>query len=541
MIRKSLLILLVILFSCCNFASAYTLDDIEWVSSIDSTTLHWGDTVTNDDYVVTAEDFNEEGFVHLTIKKNGELVDFASLQVGGSFEYRDEVDGEDVRVYVKGVDPDIDEWNGQEDPTTEIQIYRRGLPELDITIDTDKDTYDPKQVSSPDVITATITVKNNGNAKAEDVEMTIDTNGLELYDGDLTHSFSTLEINEVTDPVVIKLTVPHLWDENDFEIKPIVDCYDINDDLHGFNETKTLTVVEKAKLIITKTITNEVYMGETIHVQVSIRNAGICRINSIEISDSIIEELELMDSVTLAKTISLNAGETQSLFKYSLRPINTGTFTAPAATAIFTASNGKEYEFKSNGPAIEVNGPDIGITQDVNVSTIQPGKEVTVTVTVKNDGNKDASVTVGSTTPDEATFISGDQGFSQVLKGKSSESYTYVIRLYGEGMVKLPAATATFIDMEDYSGEKISNTPVITVVSEEASSEENGDSGSSFQDENDPGSDQDDSSNIYTTGGEQQESGSDTASSDNMVTPGFEPILATLALLCVYMIAKNKK
>ncbi|MHC1576075.1 MAG: BatD family protein [Methanosarcinaceae archaeon] len=488
MIRRSLMILLVLLFSCCHFASAYALDDIEWVSSIDSTTLHWGDTVTDDNYVIAAEDFNKEGFVHLTIKKNGELVHFASLQVGGSFDYRDNIDGEDVRIYVKGVDPDIDEWTGNpDDPTTEIQIYRRGLPELDITIETDEDTYDPKQISSPDVITATITVENNGDAKANSVEMTIDTNGLELDDGDLTHLFSTLEIGEVTDPVVVKLTVPHLWDQTDFEIKPIVECNDINNDRHEFNETKTVTVEEKAELIITKTITNEVYMGETVHVQVSIRNAGICRINSIEISDTIIEELELKDSVTLAKTISLNAGETQSLFQYSLRPISTGTFTAPAATAIFTASNGEEYEFESNGPAIEVNGPEIIITQNVDVSTIQPGEEITVTVTVKNDGNKDASVTVGSTIPDEAAFISGDKGFSQVLKGGSSESYTYVIRLDEEGMVKLPAATATFIDMEDYRGEKISNTPVVTVISEETSSGENNDSPSS-QDESDTSS-----------------------------------------------------
>ena len=200
MIRKSILLLLIIVFGFCTLSSAYDSDDIEWVSD-ESFTLHWGDSETNDDYVIKAEDFNEDGYVYVTISRDGQILKSAPLHVGNSVSAEDE-----IQVYVKTVETNIDTWTGNmDDPTAEVEIFRRCLPEFEITIenDGDDDSYDPKSISSPSTITATITVENIGDAEAKNVDLTIDTGGLEIVEGKLKHYFTSLDKEEVTDPVTI--------------------------------------------------------------------------------------------------------------------------------------------------------------------------------------------------------------------------------------------------------------------------------------------------------------------------------------------------
>lgn len=524
MIRKSILLLLIIVFGFCTLSSAYDSDDIEWISD-DSFTLHWGDSETNDDYVVKAEDFNEDGYVYITISRDSQILKSAPLHVGNSVSAEDE-----IQVYIKGVDTNIDAWTGNmDDPTAKIEIFRRGLPEFEMTIeyDGDDDSYDPKLISSPSTITATITVENVGDAEAKNVDLTIDTGGLELVEGKLKHYFTSLDKEEVTDPVTIRLKVPLLWDETSYAITAEAKGDDIKGIEHVNNDTESVTIEQKWGLYITKSITEEVYMSDTAHVLINIRNGGICDLNSITVTDTMVEGLELKDSVTLEKTISLKPGEsTKELISYTLKPVTPGTYTAPAATAKFTASNGKEYTVTSEKSEIEINGPNIVLTKTVSSSDVAPGEEVTVTVKVQNTGNRDASVTVSDPSdmlPESTTFVSGETTFKNVVKKGSSSSFSYVIRMDAIGDVKLPAATASFVDMEEYKGEKISNMPVISVTvppTEGAAS-----SGDTTAPAGDGASGQ---GNDATSGAEEKKE------------PGFEVLMAFAAFAGVYLLFRRK-
>ncbi|MBW6471278.1 MAG: DUF11 domain-containing protein, partial [Methanosarcinaceae archaeon] len=321
--------------------------------------------------------------------------------------------------------------------------------------------------------------------------------------------------------------VPHLWDKTAFSISADAKGYDIKGAEYTGTKSKSVNIEKKWELIATKTITENIYMDETAYVLVSIRNAGIVDLNSITATDLVIEGLELKDSVTLQKTISLKAGEsTNELFKYSLKPIKPGTYTSPAAVAEFTAPNGKKYSISSKTPKIEVNGPYITLTKSVSSLNVAPGAEVTVTVKVDNTGDRDASVTASDSIPKGATLISGDTGFQEVMKKSSSKSYSYVIRMDTAGDVKLPSATASFIDLESYKGEKISNMPVISVVEPvtETDSTTGGNTGGTAQ-TNDPNNG--DKSNPSLPVEEQTE-------------PGFEGLFSILALVSIYMIFKRK-
>ncbi|ABE51300.1 DUF11 domain-containing protein [Methanococcoides burtonii] len=529
----SLLVVSALLISLCLLpfnASAYSLDDVEWESST-SSTLYWGDTMVNggdsDGYTIKAEDFTKDGYVHISLTKNNEIKDFSFIRVGQSFEYRDEADGQDIKISAKTVTLNVDEWTGNmEDPNAEIEIYRRGEPELEITIGTDKDEYDPKTMSSPQRISATFTVKNTGTSEGKNIKLSIEPNLLELTDGKLEYEIYSLEKGEVAEPITVKFKVPHLWEETEIEINAIVEAKDINNDFYETDESKTVTVEPKVELILTKSITKEIYMDETAHVLVSIRNSGIYSINSVTVKDSIIEGVELKDSITLEKNLNFEPGETKEVFSYSLKPLKEGTFTAPEATASFVASNGKEYTYESEMPDLIVNGPDIVITQIFDKTTLQPGQEVKVTVTARNEGNRDASTRVTSDQfPESATFISGDKNLDAVLGADQSSSYTYTLKMNELGIFKLSPATATFIDMEGFKGEKISNMPSITVdvpPGPEETSNPDTQSDSNTPSEN---------TNINTDVHDQND--------EEKVQPGFGSILVIATIAGVYLLRRR--
>ena len=529
MFRKSIILLFILFSVFSTQALAYTTEDIEWESSVDSTSLGWGDSVTNGDYTISVDDFDENGFVSIVISKDGEIIEFAPLRGGGNLIADDE-----IKIFIKSVDTDIDDWTGNMiDPTTSIQIYRRGLPSFEITIETDDDSYDPKLSSSPKKVTATITVKNNGDAEVENVDLTINTGDLILNDGPLTYHYYSIEEGDTTDPVTITMDVPYLWDATSFSISADTKGYDIKGEEYTKTASESLTIEKKWELIATKTIIDNIYMDETAYVLVSIRNSGVSNLNSITVTDSVVSGLELKDSVTLQKTISLKAGEsTAELFEYSLKPLKPGTYTSPASVAEFTAPNGKIYTVSSGTPKIEVNGPYITLTKSVSSLNVAPGSEVTVTIKVDNTGDRDASVTASDSIPSGATLVSGDTGFQEIMKKSSSKSYSYVIRMDALGDVKLPSATASFIDLESYKGEKISNMPVISVVDPNAQTEPSTDGTGNTQSTS--------SGTAQTDDGDDGQSTAPSLPVEDEVEPGFEALVSGLALVSVYIFFKRK-
>ena len=134
MIRKMFFCLFCLMFIALLSlpAMAYTLDDIEWSdSAAKSGTLKWGGTLTLDDYTIKVEDFNEDEYVSIGIYRDGVLEKKSPARAGEGFEYRDSENGDDLRILVKKVTLNLDEWTGNMDnPTAAIEVYDRGIPEM---------------------------------------------------------------------------------------------------------------------------------------------------------------------------------------------------------------------------------------------------------------------------------------------------------------------------------------------------------------------------------------------------------------------------
>ncbi|WP_129599125.1 BatD family protein [Methanohalophilus profundi] len=528
---------LLLICAMATTASAYTLDDVEWDTSIDSATLHWGDSVEDNGYTITAEDFQKDEHVYISISKNGQTLKHGALLVGDNLEYRDTEEGKDIRVNVNEVKVNIDEWTGNmEDPTAEIQIDNRGEPEFDISIETDRDEYDPR-ITSETEMEVTLKIKNDGSAKAEDVQLTVDPAGMDVVGGDLKETISSLEIDVTTEEYKLTLKVPHLWEETDLDIVGTAGGYDINGELHENEESETVTIAPKVELMITKSIPEEIYMDETARVSVSIRNNGLYHVGDITVEDEIFDHMELLDDIALNKKISLEAGETIKLFEYSLKPTRSGEFTAPATVASFKAPNGKTYEYDSNEPEIEINGPVISVTQSTESLTVRPSDEVKVSVKVSNKGNRDASVNAISEIPEDVTFVSGETGLDQVIPNDESKSYNYIIRAGNDGNFTVPAVRVSFIDMENYKGERVSNILQVNVTN--TSTQETA-TGTSNKDDSQTSDDDGDDNSIFSDDESNGGSGSGENNENNKVEPGFGALMAIFILAGIYVFGKKR-
>ena len=523
-------LLAVFIFSGLSTA-AVAAEDIEWVEKMDAAKLYWGDTVTVEGYVIKAEDFNEEKMVFVSISKDGEKLKTAPLSVGFEAIYNDE-----IKVYAQNVDPNYETITnggkefrtGNSNPYAELDILIKGKPNFDIDVETKKDTYDSKSTgdSRIDVV---IKLKNDGKAKAEDVVLTVDTAGMEILKGKPRYTFTEVVKDTTLEPVNLTLKAPTPWEDTDLNITAKTMCVDSKGEKYENVGSKIIKIEKKWGLVISKIVTKDNHMGKPVHVSVNVRNEGLCDINNIVLKDSIAPEMHLQKDTVLDKTLSLKSGEkAEKVFEYTLIPEKPGEFTFPKTMAVFTLPNGQDAEAGSNNSEkIKIYGPEIIITKTVDRQQLNPGDELTVTVTAKNTGNVDASVTVTDTVPPEAKLISGETNFKQILGSDGgSKTITYILQMHKEGEIKLPACKASFLDLDKYSGEVSSETPVVYVgipIPLDGNSAHPEDSTESNQEKN--GSDQ-----VGTNGTEE----------DDEETPGFGSILAVAGLLTVTGVLRKR-
>lgn len=459
-------LLVICIFSVLSITAS--AEAVEWVEKQDGAKLYWGDTINVEGYEIKAEDFNEDKMVFVSISKDGEKLKTSPLTAGLEFDYNEE-----IKVYAQNIDPNYEiitkdekefktgKWN----PYAQLDILVRGKPEFDIDVETEKDTYDSKS-KGDSRIDLTITAKNDDEAKAEDVLLIVDTDGLEVLSGKTKYTYSEILKSESIKPVNLTLKTPTPWEDTDYNISVRITSEDIKGKKFENTGYKVIKIEKKWDLIVSKNFIKERHMGQNVPVSVTVRNAGLCDINDIVLKDSLIPNMHLQKDASFEKTISLKAGETaEDVFEYTLIPEKSGEFTFPQTVATFTLSNGQNQEVKSdNSEKIQIYGPNIEITKTIDKQQLNPGDKLTVNVVAKNTGNVDASVTVTDTIPSEAKLISGETSFKQVLESNGgSRTITYIMQMNKEGEIKIPSCKASFLDLDKYSGEVYSEALKVNV------------------------------------------------------------------------------
>jgi len=462
---RYLVFIVLVISNLAIITQAWEEDDIIWAQG-KSGTLNWGDKLENGNYTVEAYDFPRTDikgnigtrFVGIKLYENDVLVKTESLGIYDKLIH----DGE-IRVTADDLmqSTDIHWQDDTYNPWANVRMELRGIPKLEVTITTNKNTY--KLTDSK--ISATIKANNYGDSPLEDVELDIDIDGLEYhrYCTNKSTHYTYDEINKSeTVTQNIEFEIPSHMKDTVHNITASIKGIGQKDEEHNFTGSKEITILNM--ISITKTIDDSIFMKDNVFVHLTIRNYGSYGVKNIELTDTLGEYFELVGSIPLEWNFDIKAGETKD-YKYSIRPLKPDKDGYELNKAQAKWDVGKNtYNQSSNTPKIIVHGSKIILSKTVNPSKVDINQEVTVTVTATNEGDVRANVKIfdNSPLPDNVVLVSGETTIEKILEEEKSVSFTYTISGNAEGIYELPKAVAVFNDLQEYRGEEISNSPSFT-------------------------------------------------------------------------------
>ncbi len=495
--RRYLAVILILLSA--NLAAAsFAPGDIEWASGV-SSTLSKGGNFTNEEYMVKAVQFSAavpgvkdingnivpetdvDPSVLVDIYKNGTLL-AEQVLAPGIDTYIDPA--YEVKVTATGFPASnaqlwVYEYYA---PWATISIQKRGLPKLDVTVTTDQSSYTSYEDTA---ITATVKVTNSGAARAENVDLFLNSGGLQVQGGvtsQLHQHYSDIEAG-ASQSFSVTLVVPLLLDPQSYNLIANATGVDVKSLEYSWTGTESITVGPKAmdtQVIISKGMRDRIYLQDLAYVSISVGNSGIYEIKNISVNDSMNENFELKSNTSLRWFIpDLKPGQEWDT-TYSMQPLSASLtgFTIPAANATFSFNN-RQYTIHSATTTLVVNGPKIIINKTVDKPVVNISENVNVNVTVNNVGDIVTNAEVNDSLPDGISLVNSTISFlngKAILASTSLELnkplvFHYTIKMAKEGKYKLPPATASYTDIAFRGTSHLllsSGSPEITVINPNA-------------------------------------------------------------------------
>ncbi|HEY9206749.1 MAG TPA: BatD family protein [Candidatus Methanoperedens sp.] len=467
-------------------AASFSPGDIEWGTAV-SGTLSKGGTLTNGDYMVKAVQFPSpvQGLKDI----NGNWVPETPVEPMVYIEvYRKDVL---LTEYVLAptsepyIDPDYEvkvagtgfmaknakEWILQfYNPSATISIQTRAKPTIEVTVTTDKSAYTSY---TDDIIKATVTVKNTGQAFLKNVDVNLNIGDLKLRGGSISqlHQYYPKMEKGASQSFEVILVVPPVSDQRSYTFSADSKGYDVKEIEYKAEKTLQITVSPKpvlTRITLSKAIKDNIYLQNTAIVTISISNGGEYDAYNVLVNDSMNENFELKSTSPFQWNIPVIKPGGDWSATYSVKPLAASLdgFTLPAAIALFTLNN-KQYNISSTTPKVVVNGPKVILNKTVNKATVNISEDVTVTVSVNNAGNIGTRVEVKDSLPEGVFLVSGSTSLVNMSEPNTKQGFSYIIRMNNEGKIQLPAAVANYTDVE-YRGTMrsvlSSDRPNVTVI-----------------------------------------------------------------------------
>lgn len=453
---------IIILISLVGVASAsFNPSDVEWGTGV-SGTLYKGGILTNGEYTIKVIEFPSPvpgvGTIENYQKK---IVPEAPVSPGVHFGlYKNNTFVGDVILTASNniyIDPDYEvmitatgypsnmaqEWVMEYyKPWATLSIQKRGLPKLDVTFTTDKNTY-----FDGETFTASITVKNSGEAVAKNVDMVLGIGPLSLLSdtSKLHQTYYKMEKGE-SKSFDVSLSVPEMLGESNFNISLIQKFGDIKG-LEYSSMSYTPISVSPRLINFGKSLKDRMYLKDTSIVRLTVSNIGKFGISNIHLNDSLGESFKLKSGKLQWDIPSLKPGQEWSA-EYSVMPTdaNINGFIVPAANLNFFVGN-RGYNISSQTNTVIVNGPKMIINKSVNKSVVGVGNFVKVNVAIKNVGNIGTRISVEDTLPTNISLNGGVTSLENFLDPGSVQEFNYTIRMNNEGKIELPVATGNYTDI----------------------------------------------------------------------------------------------
>lgn len=485
--NRSFVLVLIILLLEIQLASSYTSNDIEWAPAAEAT-LYKGNNITNGPYTVIAVQFPSpvRGFknfqneivpeipvtpmVYLENYKNGALMKEMILTPRSASEIDSDYE---AKISLTDILPGTHrDWvDVYYNPWAKVSISLRAKPKIEVKVTTDKTDYIS---NTDDILTATVEVKNTGDAVARDVEVYLDPGLLQLRGGSTSQFHQTyVELKKgETQSFKVIFMVPKVAADTTYLLIVNAKGYDVKNLEYKASGSLSVQVSPKVfttGIAVSKALKEMMYLKDTAVFRVTVSNGGVFDAYNVKVTDSLNENFELKFYSPMHWEIPLIKSGQDWSTTYSLKPLETNLsgFTIPPANAVFTINN-KVYNASSDSPSVIVNGPKIILNKTVDNQTVNIGDDVTITVSVNNVGNLGTRTQVVDYLPDDVSLVSGQTSIDSVfLEINKPKVVSYIIRPKKVGMIELPAAVANYISIE-YRGTVRSalstNRTVITII-----------------------------------------------------------------------------
>jgi uncharacterized repeat protein (TIGR01451 family) len=447
------MIIFVILLYFVSIAAAY--DGLEWENGT-SGTLKQDEVISFMGYSVKVVAFSApvesdkykeipiepvEPFVGLNISNNGSFINSTFLGEGDSFISDDGEFKVEVEKLPSGLSKDwlYESYN----PWVILKLSQRGKPQLTTTINAD-DEYVSGQNTE---IIAEIVLKNTGTAAINNVDLDIGTE-LPLLRGNLKYHYDTLKKGEEISETVT-FSTPVVTDLKKFNIFVNSSGFDAKDISYKTTQLKTILIAPSSQQApsLSKSTNAKAYLKDLIMVTISFKNNADYELKNVSIVDSVPKGFKQLSNNSLNWTVNVSPNG-EWYFRYLLKPIeaNSKGVLFPSTTAELKINN-EYYMIQSNRPETIIYGPRIDLSKQADVSEINPGDAVTVTVIAVNSGSTPSMVTIKDDLPADVTLISGNTTREEYLEANKDIRFSYTIKSNSDGPIRLPPATAEFFEL----------------------------------------------------------------------------------------------
>ncbi|SNQ61366.1 COG1361 family protein [Candidatus Methanoperedens nitratireducens] len=454
-------VVLLIISGFIGLVSAYEETDLQWASGI-SKTLHRNDIIAYNGYTVKAISYPDpvesdryseipsepiDPFVGLNVSKNGSFANNTALGLENSYITPD---GE-LRVIVRKLpSKNSTDWLLESyNPWATVELNPRGKPKLVVSVETDKDEYSSADDTE---IIASVTVKNSGSADAVNVDLNIDA-PFPTKNGGLKYHYERIKKGEsVTEDIIFISPIP--TGDQMYSILANASAFDVKDLPYPANSSKQLSVVVNPEwsMSLRKTTLEKIYLKDSAMVSITLKNNGKIDIKNVTIEDSVPRGFKLVSNTSLNWVADISAGGEWN-YRYLVTPEepNARGVVFPVATAEFKVKK-ELFGIRSNQPKIIVHGPLVTLEKHTDVSALNPGDTVTVTVSAKNNGSTPTRIFIKDQLPNGTTLVGGTTSFEEFLEAGKDVMFSYTIKIDSTEPVKLQPATAQYYKLGNTGG-----------------------------------------------------------------------------------------
>lgn len=411
-----------------------------WITDIEKTKLVSGEELTSGDYTIKIIGFSEDGAA-VAISKDGTVVQDI-YNTGFYKKYNDE-------FMVKAI------YLNLERGEVFVETYRLGVPNIELSMTTEQDIYDPNIPIEYDVV-----VKNSGTVPIRGIVLKTT-----VTDGRVEQPTQECYIIEPLFSQTFKVNVipPKSPLGTSFTINADVTGYDYKGETYSNSTTKDTRVssyiaieksVEPDELFLNRMVYGK---QETAQINLTVHNMADFS-TLVNVYDKLPESFLPADIESLKWTVILDP-DSSTFISYQAMPTMTGSFTLSPANVEWI-KDGETYvaQYAGSQNVIDVHGARVVAEKLLSRNVLYVGENTDVRIILTNIGDEDAEVSFSDTIPMGVKVTGGESEWSGSLGAGERKDFVYTMQSGEAGDTALPGVEVSFVDSHDNHGSAVSNT-----------------------------------------------------------------------------------